>query len=95
MTTITMKIMNSEFATFQFDGKGVREGRRSYYRSVTLDGNLTVNVGDHVIINGDTATDSRLQLHVGVIAKIYDETGGTGTRAVVRAQVGHRTWRDW
>ena len=74
----------SELATLQFDGKGVREGRRSYYRSVTLDGNLTVNVGDHVIINGDTATDSRLQLHVGVIAKIYDETGAGGGQAHVQ-----------
>ena len=62
----------------------MRVGRRSYYRSVTLDGNLTVNVGDHVIINGDTATDSRLQLHVGVIAKIYDETGGGGGQAHVQ-----------
>ena len=65
----------------QWIGNGVSDGRRRrlYYSSVVLDGNLTVTIGDTVLIQ---PTDPSVPLYVAQVVNMFD--GADGARAHVR-----------
>ena len=54
-------------------GKGVKEGRYTYYSSALLDGELPINIDDTVLISPDK--DS-IPLYIAKVGYMYDGPGG-------------------
>ena len=54
-------------------GSGAKEGRKTYYTSAILDGNLTICIGDTVLIQPD---QSSIPLYIAKVSNMYDGPDG-------------------
>jgi len=54
-------------------GKGIKEGRYTYYSSALLDGETTINIDDTVLISPDK---DNIPLYIAKVGYMYDGPGG-------------------
>jgi len=54
-------------------GEGVKKGRKTYYKSALLDGDVTVELGDNVLIQPEEAS---IPLYVATLANLYEGPDG-------------------
>ena len=75
----TTTISDNSNQDVKFIGAGHKEGRRTYYRSAILNGDLTVTIGDTVLLQPH---DPSIPLYVARVAKIF--VGPQGPRVHVQ-----------
>jgi len=57
----------------EWKGEGTKKGRKTFYKTALLDGDLTVTLGDTVLIQ---PTDPSTPLYVAIIANMFDGPDG-------------------
>ena len=72
-TPVKPKAAKGKHKDVEWEGEGIKKGRKTYYKSAVLDGDLTITLGDTVLIQ---PSDPATPLYVAIVNNMFDGPDG-------------------